>query len=49
MIATLKSIVERQDTRAGLYFDLVIQALVVVSLVSFSIETLPDISEEMRV
>ena len=48
MFATLKSIVERQDTRAGLYFDLVIQALIVVSLVSFSIETLPDISEEMR-
>ena len=48
MIASLKSIVERQDTRAGLYFDLVIQALIVVSLVSFSVETLPDISEEMR-
>ena len=48
MIASLKSIVERQDTRAGHYFDLVIQALIIVSLVSFPIETLPDISDEIR-
>jgi len=40
----LKSIVERNDTRAGLIFDLTIQALIVVSLISFSFETLPNLS-----
>jgi voltage-gated potassium channel len=41
---SLKKIVEENDTKAGRNFDLVIQALIVVSLVSFSIETLPDLS-----
>jgi voltage-gated potassium channel len=33
--------VERRDTRAGRVFDLVIQALIVLSLVTFSLETVP--------
>lgn len=41
---SLKRIVERQDTKWGRVFDLVIQALIVVSLVSFTVETLPDLS-----
>jgi len=40
MKRTVKRIVEDNDTRWGRVFDLVIQALVVVSLVSFSMETL---------
>lgn len=40
----LKQIVERHDTKAGRAFDLVIQSLIILSLVSFSIETLPSLS-----
>lgn len=40
---TLKSIIEDNDTRAGRYFDHFIRFLIVLSLVSFSIETLPDL------
>ena len=40
---SLKRIVEESDTRAGRAFDLAIQGLIVVSLVSFCAETLPDL------
>jgi voltage-gated potassium channel len=40
----LKHIVENNDTRSGRIFDLIIQFLIVVSLVTFSIETLPGLS-----
>lgn len=40
----LKSIIEYNDSPAGRAFDLTIQALIVVSLVTFSIETLPNLS-----
>ena len=36
---SLKRIVEQSDTRAGRWFDAVIYALIVVSLITFSIET----------
>jgi voltage-gated potassium channel len=42
---SLKKIVEEADTRAGKTFAIFIQALIVISLVSFSIETLPDLGE----
>lgn len=42
----LKEIVLRSDTNKGRAFDLIIQALIVISLVSFSIETLPGLSDE---
>lgn len=45
---TLKDIIERTDHRAGRLFDLFIQALIVLSLVSFSIETLPGLSARSR-
>ena len=38
---TLKQIVEQNDTPLGRRFDLAIQALIIVSLIAFSIETLP--------
>jgi voltage-gated potassium channel len=41
----LKQVIEESDTRAGRAFDLFIQFLIVVSLISFSIETLPGLSE----
>jgi len=40
--------VEESDTRAGRIFDLVVQFLVLVSLVSFSVETLPNLSSVVR-
>lgn len=44
--AALRDIVERTDTPAGRRFDLAIQLLIVFSLVTFSLSTLPDLSEE---
>ena len=41
----LRSIVLQNNTRGGRIFDLCIQFLIVLSLVSFSIETLPNLSE----
>lgn len=41
----IKSIVEQNETTAGRIFDLSIQVLIIISLVSFSIETLPGLSE----
>ena len=45
---TLKDIIERTDHRAGRLFDLFIQALIVLSLVSFSVDTLPNLSASTR-
>ena len=44
----LKQLIEEQDTRPGRLFDLCIQGLIVLSLVSFTIETLPDLSPRAR-
>jgi len=44
----IKRIVESDDTRAGKIFNFAIQALIVFSLVTFSIETLPDLSARTR-
>ena len=44
----LRRIVEETDTRVGWWFDVVVQGLIVLSLVSFSIDTLPDLSETTR-
>ena len=41
----LKRIIEKNDTTVGKTFDLIIQFLIVVSLVSFSVETIPGLSE----
>lgn len=41
---TLRQIVEETDTAAGRAFDLTVQVVILVSLVSFSLETLPDLS-----
>jgi voltage-gated potassium channel len=44
----LKQIVEDSDTSLGKNFDLFIQFLIILSLISFSIETLPDLSKNTR-
>jgi len=41
----LKNTIECTETKAGRAFDLLVMALVIVSLVSFSIETLPNLSQ----
>ena len=41
-------VVERVDTRAGRAFDLVIQALILVSAALFAIDTLPDLAPSTR-
>jgi len=43
-VQVLKQIVEQNEGKWGRVFDLVVQALIVVSLISFSIETLPNLS-----
>ena len=48
ILQRVRNIVERSDTRAGRAFDLAIQALIVLSLVAFALETLPDLSEPAR-
>lgn len=44
----LKSIIEDNSTTAGKYFDSLIQLLILLSLVCFSIETFPDNSEQAK-
>lgn len=44
----LKEIIEKSETRAGRLFDLVIQALIILSLVAFSIETIPGIDAQTQ-
>ena len=43
-----KKIIEQNDTKEGRIFDLTIQSIIFVSLVSFSIETLPNLSKKAR-
>lgn len=43
----LKRIVEDTDTLSGKLFDIVIQCLIVLSLICFSIETLPNLSPDL--
>lgn len=44
----LRKIVQDNSTKKGIYFDSIIQILIILSLASFSIETLPDLSENLR-
>lgn len=45
----LKKTIERSDTRVGKIFDFFIQIFIILSIVSFSIETLPDLSNDSLV
>jgi len=41
----IKIIIEQNDTKSGRFFDLFIQSLIILSLISFTIETLPDLDK----
>ena len=43
----LKEIIERNDIKAGRVFDYFIQSLILISLICFSIETLPDLNQKV--
>uniref|UniRef100_UPI004056519B ion transporter n=1 Tax=Candidatus Electrothrix sp. TaxID=2170559 RepID=UPI004056519B len=42
----LREIILKSDTRKGKLFDIVIQLLIAISLISFSLETLPDLGKK---
>lgn len=44
----LKRIVEQNDTKQGRIFALIIQSLIIISLITFSLETLPTLSPSVR-
>ena len=44
----LKRVIEETDTKAGRRFDLCVEALIVISLISFCVETLPELSATTR-
>jgi voltage-gated potassium channel len=44
----LKIIIENNDTKVGKAFDIFIQFLIVVSIIAFSVETIPDLSEKTQ-
>ena len=46
--ASVRFIVESTDTLSGRFFDLFIQATIVVALTAYSLETLPDITRHQR-
>ena len=48
MNLTIKKIIEQNDTKRGRIFDLAIQSIIMMSLVSFSIETLPNLSDKTK-
>ncbi|MDO6597830.1 ion transporter [Oceanihabitans sp. 2_MG-2023] len=48
MKAYIKSIVEINDNKLSRYFALFIQALILVSIVTFSVETIPDLKPQTR-
>lgn len=44
----IKIIVEENQTLAGRWFDISIQVIIILSLISFSIETLPNSNDSLR-
>ena len=42
----IDKLVETRESKAGLYFDYTIQVLILLSVASFTIETLPDLAAE---
>lgn len=47
MMNRLKRMVEENNTKEGKIFDIFIQILIVLSLISFSVETLPNLSKDV--
>lgn len=47
-MVSLKQVVEQNDTVYGRAFDFSIQILIIISLITFSLETVPDLSLSVR-
>jgi voltage-gated potassium channel len=47
MLLKLRRTIEETDTQLGLLFDLSIQMLIIASIVTFSIETLPNLDQDI--
>lgn len=47
-MVSLRQIVQENDTFYGRVFDFAIQVLIVISLVTFSVETIPDLSPQAQ-
>ncbi len=44
----IRAIIDNNNTKTGRFFDLFIQFLIVLSIVSFTVETLPNLSDRYR-
>ena len=44
----IKNVIKENESRYGRLFSFIIQTLIVVSLITFSIDTLPDISDQTK-
>jgi len=44
----IDQIVDSRETKAGLYFDYIIQVLILLSIIAFTIETIPDLEVETQ-
>ncbi len=42
----IKTLIEQCDSKTGKYFEFFIQSLIVISIMSFTIETIPNLSLE---
>ena len=48
MVSLIRKVVIDSESRAGRLFDIFIQLLIILSLISFSIETIPNLSKEFK-
>ncbi len=44
----IRQVVDNTDSRTGRMFTIMVQFLIVISLITFSIDTLPDLSQNTR-
>lgn len=44
----VSKVVLERDSKAGVWFDYIVQLLIIVSIVSFTIETLPNLTKEQK-
>jgi len=48
MFKSIKNVIESNETKAGKAFDLFIQSLIIISLIGFSLDTLPNLSPRIK-
>ncbi|HXJ98021.1 MAG TPA: hypothetical protein VNJ50_04185 [Gelidibacter sp.] len=49
MKATIKNLIDNTDTKLGRFISMFIQVLILISVVTFSMETIPDLSSQTRI